>query len=55
MTTYGELGSLVHTYTAALEELGIETGARVILEAETTALSVAMFLACSRAASPSSR
>ncbi|WP_405944995.1 AMP-binding protein [Streptomyces sp. NBC_00932] len=49
VTTYGELGSLVHTYTAALEELGIETGARVILEAETTALSVAMFLACSRA------
>ncbi|MFE2375739.1 AMP-binding protein [Streptomyces sp. NPDC059398] len=49
VTTYGELGSLVHTYAGALEELGIETGARVVLEAETTALSLAMFLACSRA------
>ncbi|WP_328316310.1 AMP-binding protein [Streptomyces sp. NBC_00388] len=49
VTTYGELGSLVDTCTAALRELGIETGARVILEAETTASSIAMFLACSRA------
>ncbi|WP_343235101.1 AMP-binding protein [Streptomyces sp. SID10853] len=49
VTTYAELGSLVQTCTGALEQLGIETGARVILESETTALSIAMFLACSRA------
>ncbi|WP_405782644.1 AMP-binding protein [Streptomyces sp. NBC_00859] len=49
VTTYRELDSLVHAYATALEGLGIETGARVILEAETTALSIAMLLACSRA------
>ncbi|MEU2618163.1 AMP-binding protein [Streptomyces sp. NPDC007157] len=48
VTTHAELGSLAHTYAAGLNALGIEIGARVILEADTTALSIAMFLACSR-------
>ncbi|REK92002.1 AMP-dependent synthetase [Streptomyces inhibens] len=49
VTTYAELSALVDTYASDLDALGIETGARVILESDTTAPSLAMLLACSRA------
>ncbi|MFI9048313.1 AMP-binding protein [Streptomyces sp. NPDC053427] len=48
-TTYAELGALVDVYAAGLDALGIETGARVILESDTTAHALALLLACSRA------
>ncbi|MFJ9413720.1 AMP-binding protein [Streptomyces sp. NPDC101227] len=48
-TTYAELGVLVDGYADGLDALGIETGARVILESDTTAHSLALLLACSRA------
>lgn len=49
VTSYARLRTQVDRYTAALDALGIETGSRVVLESETTALSIAMLLACSRA------
>ncbi|MFH8569992.1 AMP-binding protein [Streptomyces sp. NPDC017993] len=49
VTTYAELGALVDSYAAALDALAIGVGGRVVLEADTTALSIAMLLACSRA------
>ncbi|WP_236573428.1 AMP-binding protein [Streptomyces sp. GS7] len=49
VTTYAELTALVGEYAAELRALGVEPGARVILEADTTAPAVAMLLACSRA------
>ncbi|MFE0188352.1 AMP-binding protein [Streptomyces sp. NPDC058989] len=49
VTTYAQLGALTDTYTDGLHTLGLETGARVILEADTTAHSLAMLLAASRA------
>ncbi|GGU69945.1 hypothetical protein GCM10010211_39390 [Streptomyces albospinus] len=49
VTTYAELTALVGEYAAGLHALGIEPGARVILEADTTAPAIAMLLACSRA------
>ncbi|MFJ9406881.1 AMP-binding protein [Streptomyces sp. NPDC101393] len=48
-TTYAELGTLVDRYAADLDALGIETGARAVLESGTTAHSLALLLACSRA------
>lgn len=49
VTTYGELGALVDGYATGLRCLGMETGARVLLESDTTAHSLAMLLATSRA------
>ncbi|MFI7089800.1 AMP-binding protein [Streptomyces lydicus] len=49
VTTYAELDALTERYTTGLRELGMETGARVILESDTTAHALAMLLACSRA------
>ncbi|MGW1375990.1 AMP-binding protein [Streptomyces sp. NPDC002446] len=49
VTTYAQLGALVDRYTADLHTLGIETGARVILESDADARSLAMLLAVSRA------
>ncbi|WP_433335409.1 AMP-binding protein [Spirillospora sp. CA-294931] len=37
----------VHDYSGALDELGMDVGDRVVLEADTSAHSIAMFLACS--------
>lgn len=49
VTTYAELRSLVCAYARELDALGLEIGSRVILEAEATADSIALLLACSRA------
>ncbi|PRH77888.1 AMP-dependent synthetase [Streptomyces solincola] len=45
--TYRELASRTHDYAERLAPLGLDVGDRVILEADTSADSVAMLLACS--------
>ncbi|MEU1916083.1 AMP-binding protein [Streptomyces massasporeus] len=49
VTTYTELVRAVHSYDAALRDLDLEPGTRVLLEAEACAESIAILLACSRA------
>lgn len=45
--SYRQLERLVHDYACALDELGLDIGDRVVIEANTSAGSIAMFLACS--------
>ncbi|TDC92980.1 AMP-binding protein [Actinomadura sp. 7K507] len=45
--TYRWLERQVHDYTGALDELGMDVGDRVVLESDTTAHAIAVFLACS--------
>ncbi|MGW0411565.1 amino acid adenylation domain-containing protein [Streptomyces collinus] len=49
VTTYAELRDTVDAYARRLMSLALEPGARVLLEAEAGAQSVAVLLACSRA------
>ncbi|MCQ4081086.1 AMP-binding protein [Streptomyces sp. RB6PN25] len=49
VTSYRDLRLLVDTYTSHLRDLGIGIGERIILEADVTAQSIAMLLACSAA------
>ncbi|MFC8918079.1 AMP-binding protein [Streptomyces sp. NPDC057116] len=49
VTTYAGLGDRVARYAGELDALELELGSRVLLEAEATADSVALLLACSRA------
>ncbi|WP_369217944.1 AMP-binding protein [Streptomyces flavofungini] len=49
VTTYAELTAKVHTYATALGALELDPGARVLLEAEAGAESIALLIACSRA------
>ncbi|MET0237502.1 MAG: AMP-binding protein [Kibdelosporangium sp.] len=45
--SYRQLERLVHEYAFALDELGLDIGDRVVIESNTSAAAVAMFLACS--------
>jgi amino acid adenylation domain-containing protein len=45
--SYGGLDGLVHQYAAVLDGLGLDVGDRVVVEADTSAVAVAMLLACS--------
>lgn len=45
--TYRQLAELATGYAAALEELGLAVGDRVILESHTSGPAIAMFLGCS--------
>ncbi|MFB7513117.1 AMP-binding protein [Streptomyces sp. NPDC056144] len=45
--SYGALDTLVHQYAAVLDSLGLDVGDRVVVEANTSAASVAVLLACS--------
>jgi amino acid adenylation domain-containing protein len=45
--SYRQLERLVHDYAFALDELGLHIGDRVVIEANTSASAIAMFLACS--------
>ncbi|MEV4320037.1 AMP-binding protein [Actinocrispum sp. NPDC049592] len=45
--TYRQLERLVHDYAFALDELGLHIGDRVVIESNTSASAIAMFLACS--------
>ncbi|MFF0428457.1 AMP-binding protein [Streptomyces sp. NPDC004520] len=45
--SYGRLDALTRQYAAVLDGLGLDVGDRVIVEADTSAASVAMLLACS--------
>ncbi|GHC84138.1 amino acid adenylation protein [Nocardiopsis terrae] len=47
ITTYRQLNERMQGYAAHLEELGLDVGDRVILEADTSSESIAMLLACS--------
>jgi amino acid adenylation domain-containing protein len=47
ITTYRELQQQVDEYAAALSELGLDVGDRVVLEAHATGSSIAMLIACS--------
>ncbi|MHC5699880.1 D-alanine--poly(phosphoribitol) ligase [Streptomyces sp. PKU-MA01144] len=49
VTTYDSLRSRAARYAGELQALDLEMGSRVLLEAEATADSIAMLLACSRA------
>lgn len=49
VTTYAELAALARSFTDRLDELGVEIGSRVVLEAEATAASIALLIACGRA------
>ncbi|MER7109827.1 AMP-binding protein [Streptomyces sp. NPDC000229] len=49
VTTYAHLRSRVALYARELDALELEIGSRVLLEAEVTADSIALLLACSRA------
>ncbi|WP_156722131.1 AMP-binding protein [Streptomyces apocyni] len=46
-TSYRQLGLLVTDFARTLEGLGLDIGDRVILESDTSAAAIAMFLACS--------
>ncbi|MGP2436198.1 AMP-binding protein [Streptomyces sp. JW3] len=46
-TDYGRLRALTDKYAAVLAELGLDIGDRVVLEADTSAAAIALFLACS--------
>ncbi|MCZ0978232.1 AMP-binding protein [Streptomyces diastatochromogenes] len=46
-TSYGALDALTRRYAAVLDGLGLDVGDRVVVEADTSAASVAMLLACS--------
>jgi len=45
--SYGQLDNQVRDFAAALEELGLDVGDRVVLEANASARAIAMLLACS--------
>ncbi|WP_344447392.1 AMP-binding protein, partial [Kitasatospora nipponensis] len=48
-TTYRELADRVERYAAALLDLGLDIGDRVILESDTSGHAIALLLACSKA------
>lgn len=48
-TTYRELADRVDRYAAALLDLGLDIGDRVILESDTSGHAIALLLACSKA------
>ncbi|WP_378730467.1 AMP-binding protein [Nocardia brasiliensis] len=48
-TTFAEIEALSNSYARQLEALGLEIGARVVLEADAAAHAIAMFLGCSKA------
>jgi amino acid adenylation domain-containing protein len=45
--SYRQLERLAHDYAFALDELGLHIGDRVVIESNTSASAIAMFLACS--------
>nr|UTI67650.1 AptJ [Actinoallomurus sp. ID145808] len=45
--TYRQLERQVHEYAVSLNELGLDIGDRCVLESDTSASAIAMFLACS--------
>ena len=45
--TFRQLERQVHDYAVSLDELGLDIGDRCILESDTSASAIAMFLACS--------
>ncbi len=47
VVTYRQLERQVHDYMVSLDELGLDVGDRCILESDTSASAIAMFLACS--------
>ncbi|MGW5736428.1 MULTISPECIES: AMP-binding protein [Streptomyces] len=49
VTTYADLRSTVDAFAATLRALELEPGSRVLLQAEVSAASIAVLLACSRA------
>ncbi len=44
--SYRQLGQQIHQFVAELETLGLDVGDRVVLESNTSACTIAMFLAC---------
>ncbi|CAM4287234.1 AMP-binding protein [Nocardiopsis rhodophaea] len=51
-TSYGRLDSQVQEYAAVLDGLGLDVGDRVVVEANTSATSVALLLACAKLGLP---
>lgn len=52
LTSFQELEHQISDFTAALDDLGLDVGDRVILEANTSAASIGMLLACCRLGLP---